>query len=111
MLKPFSIRFFWLDLVRIIGLAALYAALGTLVLTHLVAPGNLSMLWPSSGLALAVLLLGGRRLWPGVFFGTIGACLSAGLPLLAAVFFACGNVLEAVLGHWWLVALGGQLRP
>ena len=95
----------WPDLLRLLGFALCYAVLGKLVLTFFAAPGNLSMVWPPSGLALAVLLLGGRRYWPGVFLGTIGASLSAGLLPALAVFFALGNTLETLVGYWFLTRL------
>ena len=95
----------WPDLLRVLGFALCYAALGKLVLTFFAAPGNLSMVWPPSGLALAVLLLGGRRYWPGVFLGAVGACLSAGLLPELTVFFALGNTLEALVGYWFLTRL------
>ncbi len=106
MLKRFFSSLRWSDQARVIGVALLYAALGKLVLTFFSAPGNLSMVWPPAGLALAALVLGGRHFWPGVFFGAILGCLGAGFSLALAIPFALGNTLEALLGRWLLMRGG-----
>jgi len=60
-------------------------------------PGNVTAVWPPSGLAVAVLWLGGVRLWPAVSVATIVVTLLTGAPLAAALGFAVGNTLEALL--------------
>jgi diguanylate cyclase (GGDEF)-like protein/PAS domain S-box-containing protein len=60
-------------------------------------PGNVSPVWPPAGLALAVLLLRGRRLWPGVALGALAVnALGGGVPLASALGMAAGNTLAAV---------------
>ncbi len=57
-----------------------------------------SPVWPPTGLAIAVLLLWGRQLWPGVFVGAFAAnWLNAGTPATSAAI-AIGNTLEALAG-------------
>ncbi|MBV2234629.1 MAG: EAL domain-containing protein [Sterolibacterium sp.] len=85
-----------------LALVLLHGALGTLVLLWLSAPGSLNMLWLPSGVALAAVLLGGRRYLWAVFFGSILAILATGMPLLLLCVFALGNTLETALAHWWL---------
>ncbi len=51
-------------------LAIAYALGGWTGTTLAVPPGYATIIWPASGIALAALLLCGRRLWPGVFFGS-----------------------------------------
>ncbi|MCA9247748.1 MAG: hypothetical protein KDA42_11545, partial [Planctomycetales bacterium] len=52
----------------LIGASAIF--LGGVVGIHLIiAPGFLPTLWPPAALAIAVLLLGGNRLWPAVLVG------------------------------------------
>ena len=65
-----------------------------------------SVLWPSSGLALAALLLGGRRYAWGVFLGALLAHVIADNSLWTAVMIAFGNTLEALLGAWLLTRSG-----
>jgi PAS domain S-box-containing protein len=53
--------------------------------------------WPPAGIALAVLLLGGIRLWPGVFIGAFAANAFHGIPVPVAALMGVGNTLSAVL--------------
>ena len=78
-------------------LSAVYAfvAFGSL---RLFATLNVSSspVWPPTGLAIAVLLLWGPELWPGVFVGAFAAnWLNAGTPATSAAI-ATGNALEAI---------------
>lgn len=63
---------------------------------------SVTVFWPSSGIALAVLLLYGLRLWPGVFVGAFFANLVSGLPVLSVLGMATGSTLEALLGAYLL---------
>ena len=75
-------------------LAALYFAAARLSLALAIPPGYATAVWPPSGIALAVLLLWGTRLWPGVWIGSFAAnVMVEGAPLLAAVF-ATGSSLQ-----------------
>ncbi len=57
-----------------------------------------SPVWPPTGLAIAVLLLWGPELLPGVFVGAFAAnWLTAGTPATSAAI-ATGNALEALTG-------------
>jgi diguanylate cyclase (GGDEF)-like protein/PAS domain S-box-containing protein len=58
------------QLVRIVALALLYYSVGQLSLQLAIDPGYSTALWPASGIALAGLLLGGKRLWPGILLGS-----------------------------------------
>ncbi|WP_163535482.1 PAS domain S-box protein [Frigidibacter albus] len=53
-----------------VALALAYALGGWTGTTLAVPPGYATIIWPASGIALAALLLAGRRLWPGVFLGS-----------------------------------------
>ena len=69
--------------------------------------GFASLVWPPSGLALAVLLLFGKRLWPGVLLGAFGANLLTGASAVVALGIAAGNTLEAVLAAYALRRIPG----
>ena len=58
---------------------------------------NVSPVWPPSGIAVAALLLLGRRVWPALTLGALLANLSTGLPPAVAAGIAAGNTLEYVL--------------
>jgi sensor histidine kinase YesM len=59
-------------------------------------------LWPSSGLALALLLLGGWRLFPAISFGTIAATQAFGDHLMFSIIGSLANTLESLIG-WFLM--------
>lgn len=63
---------------------------------------SVTVFWPPSGISLAVLLLYGYRLWPGVFIGSFFANAVSGLPVLAVFGMATGSTLEALLGAYLL---------
>jgi diguanylate cyclase (GGDEF)-like protein/PAS domain S-box-containing protein len=63
---------------------------------------SVTVFWPPSGIALAVLLLYGYRFWPWVFIGSFCANWVSGLPLLAVSGIAGGSTLEALLGAYLL---------
>src|SRR5215831_14360784 len=58
------------DVVPVLTLAAAYAVAGWLGLWLAVLPGYATALWPASGLALAGVLMGGARVWPGIWLGS-----------------------------------------
>jgi len=85
---------------QVVAVAALYilAALAGLRLDAV--SGFASLVWPPTGIALAAVLLGGRRIWPGIFVGALVANLLSGAPSLAAAGIATGNTLEAIVGAY-----------
>ncbi|QYF92704.1 CHASE domain-containing protein [Massilia sp. PAMC28688] len=94
---------------RIVALALVYFLAAQLGMLLAFADTNVTPVWPASGLALAALVLGGRRLWPGILIGAFAANLlgfagDAALDWTRAVplslVMAGGNTLEGVLGAW-----------
>ena len=85
----------WRQAGLIILLAAAYFAAAKVSLLVAIPPGYASAIWPPSGIALAVLLLGSRRLWPGVWIGSFAANLSIEGALLASLVIATGSALQA----------------
>ena len=57
-------------------------------------------LWPPTGIALALLLLRGDRVWPAIIAGSLSSALVAGRPLTAAGSVAAGTLLAALAGAW-----------
>src|SRR6516162_5851997 len=62
--------------------------------------------WPPTGIALASLLLGGLRLWPGVFTGALAANLLTAGSVASSLGIAAGNSLEALAGAWLVKRFG-----
>jgi PAS domain S-box-containing protein len=94
------------DLVGIIVLAAAYVAGAGL--GFLLAPAHqvVSSAWPPAGVAVAALVLFGRRLWPGVALGAFLANFLSAVPPVVAAAIALGNTAEAVAAAWLLGRLG-----
>lgn len=66
---------------------------------------NISPVWPPSGIALAVLLLFGMRMWPGIALSVLaGTVLEGDTPNIAAGM-AIANTLEALAAAWLLKKL------
>ena len=63
---------------------------------------QVTTVWFPTGVAQAALLLGGLRLWPGVWVGAFAANALAGGPLFMAAGIATGNTLEAAAAAWLL---------
>jgi diguanylate cyclase (GGDEF)-like protein len=83
------------------GMAAVCAAhfaLGMLGLAIGSFDTLLASVWPSSGFALAALILFGRRMWPAVFAGAFLAYVMATGLISSSITFAVGHTLEAVIG-------------
>ena len=110
----------WTRVMRVLGVAILYlltAKLGFLMAIH---PGNVTAVWPPSGIALAALLLWGQRLWPGILLGSFlantwvfrGMDLGA-VDIVVGGCIAVGSVLQALSGdaalRWWIGASYGRL--
>jgi integral membrane sensor domain MASE1 len=89
-------------LLQIFGLAVAYTALGKLGLAMVTVSRFAAFVWPPTGIALAALLLGGLRLWPGVALGAFVVNLWTGALPYQALSMAAGNTLEAVLAAYVL---------
>jgi PAS domain S-box-containing protein len=86
--------------VAMLVLVVVYLGCAELSLQLAIAPGFATPVWPPSGIALAMLLVYGMRLWPGVW---LAACLAnawQGAPWIATAAIATGNTLEALVAYW-----------
>ncbi len=91
-------------------MAVAYYLLARLGLSFGSLPGNVAPVWPPAGFALGVLLVRGRRLWPGVALGALAVnALVGDVPLGSALGMAAGSTLVAVGATSVLVRLG--FRP
>src|SRR3954463_9855855 len=91
---------------RLAILAGLYLLTGKLGLMLALPPGYATVIWPPSGIALGMLMVGGTRLWPGVLCaslllnaynsGVFAAADWLSVKLLAAFGIAIGSTLQAL---------------
>jgi len=85
-----------------VAVAAVYFVLAKLGFTMAFTAAQVTLVWPPTGLSLAVLLLCGSEAWPGVFLGAWLANITTQEPLAVASAIAAGNTLEALVA-WSLV--------
>lgn len=88
-------------------LAATYAAAGFWGQLLAIPPGNVTAFFPSSGIALAALVMRGRRLWPGVWLGSflvntqafldVQSPSRAAVTVLAGAFIGVGATVETLV--------------
>jgi len=69
---------------------------------------QISLVWLDTGIALAVLVLRGRRLWPAIAVGSFAANLVSGAPPLTSAGIAVADTLEALIGATALLRVGFQ---
>src|SRR5262249_4821804 len=85
---------------RIVAVAIAYYAAGRLGLLLAIPPGYASAFWPSSGIALAAVLICGNRVWPGISLASF--LVNAWTPLeggsLQPAMIAVGATLQALTG-------------
>ena len=98
--------------VRLIGLnllvAAIYFAAAELGLSLASVHTNVSPVWPPTGIAIAALLIFGRRLWPAIFVGAFFANLVTHVSVLTVFSIAIGNTLEGLVAVYLLRSLRNE---
>jgi signal transduction histidine kinase/ActR/RegA family two-component response regulator len=63
------------------------------------ATGMGTQIWPAAGFALTVILVWGRHVWPGIFFGTLAIHATTG-DAMTFLGSAIGNTIEPLLGAY-----------
>ena len=88
--------------------AAVYCAAARLGLELAFVARQVSIIWPATGLALALIVIRGRRMWPAIFLGAFAANALNDTPLVASIGIAIGNTVEALIGATLLQRVGFQ---
>jgi diguanylate cyclase (GGDEF)-like protein len=84
-------------LIKILLIAGAYFLSAKLGLQFEFLKGNITLIWPPSGIALAAILLMGYGAIPGLIIGSFTAAYSTGAPFLFALFTTIGNPLAAIV--------------
>ncbi len=100
-MHPFS-AYAWNDLPRLALLALLYALLAKISITFATGISTISLLWLPTGLALAALLIYGKKYWPAIYLGAVCFYVQSDKSFPVAMSIALGNTLEALCGFWLL---------
>jgi signal transduction histidine kinase/CheY-like chemotaxis protein len=85
-------------LVELLLVALIYCGAGWAGLQLATVTQQISIVWLDTGIALAVLILRGRRLWPAIMVASFATNLLSGAPVLTSALIAAGDTLEAVIG-------------
>src|ERR1700730_664681 len=78
----------------------------TLALVH----GQVTPIWPPTGIALVAILMFGRRMWPAVFAAALAVNLPIGPSTLGAALIAAGNTLSPLVAAELLRLVGLRVR-
>lgn len=82
--------------------AVVYFLVGKAALSLAFLHPSITVVWPSTGIAIAACLLYGYRAWPGVLVGAFMVNQTALGTVLTSAAIAAGNTLEALLGAYLL---------
>jgi integral membrane sensor domain MASE1 len=97
----------WAHPLRIVAVAAAYWGAAKLGLSLAFETSSVTAVWPPTGIALAAIVLGGYRMWPGIALGAFLANSWTGVPVYTTAGITVGNTLEAVVGGYLLARFGG----
>jgi hypothetical protein len=86
--------------VRLALVFVLYLAAGKLGLSVPFTSGNVSPVWPASGVALASVLLWGYEVWPAIALAAFLVNFLSPIPTLSGVGIALGNTSSALVGGY-----------
>jgi len=87
-------------LVELVIVAAIYFGLAeSAVFLPAINPAA-TPLWPPSGVALALVLLRGYRIWPAILIASVSCNLMVGRSLLELVSIGIGTLLASFAGTW-----------
>jgi len=90
-----------------LALTAAYVLFARIGLSFHAVSSFATLVWPPSGVSLAVLLLLGSRFWPAITLGAFLANVWTGAPVPVALAIAAGNTSEAVFAAWTLRRIPG----
>ncbi len=96
MLIGSTFRMKWNELPKLAFVALAYAFIAKLMLGFFSANGIVSIVWPPSGIAVAALLIGGKKYWPAIFAGALLGNALTGTPVVISTLIAIGNAAEAL---------------
>ncbi|MCB9452345.1 MAG: PAS domain S-box protein [Anaerolineaceae bacterium] len=94
--------------VKIILLAGLYVVSGWIGFQFIDPQSHVTLIWPPSGIALALLFIWGIESWPGVFLGSLALGFYTTSNPAFALVATVGNTLEVVISFYVLRRLGFQ---
>jgi signal transduction histidine kinase/DNA-binding NarL/FixJ family response regulator len=103
------------NLLQAVLMAIIYFSLAKVSLSFAAVNGYATPIWPSSGIALAAVLLLGYHLWPGIFLGGcmahfVGQQLTVKI-ILSGLCIGIGNAVGTVLAAYLIKRWVGNHQP
>jgi signal transduction histidine kinase len=95
---------------RLALVAVTYWIAARLSLTLALVHGQVTPIWPPTGIALVAVLVLGRWVWPAIFAGALAVNLPIGPSPLGAAFIATGNTLAPLVAAELLRPVGFRLE-
>src|SRR5262249_61249157 len=86
------------DLAVLVAIGGVYVGAAKLGLALSVADGLITPVWAPTGIALAAMILFGRRVWPAILVAAFIANATSGASIPVALTISVGNTLEALVG-------------
>jgi signal transduction histidine kinase len=109
-LRTVDYRGYLRALLRLALVALTYWIAARLSLTLALVHGQVTPIWPPTGIALVAILVLGRWVWPAIFAGALAVNLPIGPSPLGAVFIATGNTLAPLVATELLRRVGFRLE-
>ncbi|MCX4844111.1 MASE1 domain-containing protein [Streptomyces sp. NBC_00893] len=94
------------EVLTVLAVAACYYATARLGLLQQLVRGQVTPLWPPTGIAVAALLVFGVRIWSGIALGALGVNITIGPALLPVLIIAAGNTAAPVCSYLLLRRAG-----
>ncbi|MDP3087194.1 MAG: diguanylate cyclase [Methylotenera sp.] len=91
---------------KAIALVVVYVLAAKVGFTFATLSIGATIVWPSGGIALAAVLIGGKRYLPAVFVGALLVGVMVKAPLIFGLGSALGNTVEVYLGYVLLERYG-----
>ncbi|MFJ1548972.1 MASE1 domain-containing protein [Streptomyces sp. NPDC088246] len=89
-----------------LAVAVCYFATARLGLLQQLVRGQVTPLWPPTGIAVAALLVFGVRIWPGIALGALVVNIFIGPSVLPVLIIAAGNTLAPICSYLMLRRAG-----
>jgi len=95
---------------QILGVATAYYLAAEIGLLQQLVRGQVTPLWPPTGVALVCLLLLGGRVWPGIALGALLVNAPIGPSMSAVAAIVSGNTLAPLFAYWMLNRVGFRIE-
>jgi integral membrane sensor domain MASE1 len=91
---------------QVAAVTAAYYVSAKIGLQQQLVRGQVTPLWPPTGIALVVLMLWGLRMWPGIALGAFVVNVMLGPSILPVLAIAAGNTLAPICAYLLLRRVG-----